>query len=122
VIASETLYNASRLTYSTVPILDDSPVSESGATAHIAHPMKAGMFTSWVAWCGGASAALATRIAAACPVCDSETGQQIRAGIAGEGLVVSIIATVLPFLVMVGVVAVVQIGGLRAKRRRLDGR
>ncbi len=56
----------------------------------------------------------------ACPVCDSVTGEQVRAGIAGEGMVTAALGTLLPFAVTAGVVAVVHFGGRGGPARRRD--
>lgn len=57
------------------------------------------------------------RTARACPVCDSETGQQVRAELRDEHLGVSVLATVVPFVLVLGVVAAVHFGPPRIRRR-----
>ncbi|MGF1632923.1 MAG: hypothetical protein ACFCVE_03655 [Phycisphaerae bacterium] len=52
----------------------------------------------------------------ACPVCDGDTGQQVRAELVDENLGVSLLATVVPFGVVLGVVAAVHFGPPRARR------
>ena len=47
----------------------------------------------------------------ACPICDSPTGEQVRAGIAGDGLTIGVLATLLPFAITAAVVAVIHRGG-----------
>lgn len=59
--------------------------------------------------------------ASACPVCDGETGRAVRTGIVGSDLGVSLLATVTPFVVVVGVVACIHFGGPRRWRRRSAG-
>ena len=54
----------------------------------------------------------------ACPLCDSGTGEQVRAGIAEDGLSAGVLATLLPFALTAGVVAVVHFGGGGGRARR----
>lgn len=54
--------------------------------------------------------------ASACPVCDSPTGEQVRAGIAGDGLAAGLLATLLPFVLTAGVVAAIHFGGHSQRR------
>jgi hypothetical protein len=58
--------------------------------------------------------------ASACPICDSPAGGQVRAGIAGDGIATGVLATLLPFAVTAGVVAVIHFGG-PSRRRPGDG-
>lgn len=58
----------------------------------------------------------------ACPICDSGTGEQVRAGILGEGLAAGLLATLLPFALTAGVVAVVHFGGGSGADARTSGR
>jgi hypothetical protein len=61
-------------------------------------------------------------VAGACPLCDSGTGEQVRAGIAGDSLPSAVLAVLLPFAVTAGVVAVVHFGiGIGGPSRRHDG-
>ena len=62
-------------------------------------------------------------VAGACPLCDSGTGEQVRAGIAGDSLPSALLAVLLPFAVTAGVVMVVHFGiGLGGgPSRRHDG-
>ena len=46
----------------------------------------------------------------ACPLCDTQTGQQVRAGIFNGGFAGTLSAMLLPFLVMAGIVALIQVG------------
>lgn len=46
--------------------------------------------------------------AAACPVCESDTGKQVRAGIFGEEFGTNVVLTLLPFPVLAGLVAVIH--------------
>jgi hypothetical protein len=61
---------------------------------------------------------LGARTLAACPVCHSELGSQIRAGIIGDNLDAALLAIGVPFSVLAGVVL-----GLRQclRRRRRTG-
>ena len=68
--------------------------------------------------------ALATVVSAAseasgCPVCDSENGRQVRAGIAGGDVALGLLAAALPFAVVLAVAAVIHLGG--PARKTLDG-
>jgi len=44
-----------------------------------------------------------------CPVCDSAAGERVRAGLADDLLGVSVLAIVLPFLVLSAIVAVIHL-------------
>jgi hypothetical protein len=59
----------------------------------------------------------------ACPICHSPTGEQVRTGIAGDGLTIGVLATLLPFAITAGVVAVIHfgVGGRGSVQRRDDG-
>jgi hypothetical protein len=46
--------------------------------------------------------------AAACPVCDSETGRTIRAGIFDDDFGANVLLTLLPFPVLAGVVVLIH--------------
>ncbi len=48
--------------------------------------------------------------ATACPVCDTGTGEQVRAGIMDGDLGLNLLATLLPFTVVLAVVAVIHFG------------
>ena len=62
-------------------------------------------------WLTSASVLTAvTTTAMACPVCNTDTGQQVRAGIMDGNFGVSLLATLLPFAVVLGVVAIIQFG------------
>jgi hypothetical protein len=50
--------------------------------------------------------------AGACPICDSETGHQVRASLWNEDFGVNLLATALPFVVALGLTAVIHHGGL----------
>ena len=56
--------------------------------------------------------------AGACPVCDTGTGREVRAELVDENLGVSVLATVAPFAVVLGVVAAVHFGPPRVGRRQ----
>lgn len=51
--------------------------------------------------------------ARACPVCDQETGRQVRAGIFDQSFGLNLIATVIPFAIFLGVVAAIHLSGPR---------
>jgi hypothetical protein len=46
--------------------------------------------------------------AAACPVCDRETGRRVRDGLFDEQLGLNVLATLLPFGVFLGVAAAIR--------------
>lgn len=46
-----------------------------------------------------------------CPVCNSGTGQQVRAQLLDQHLGISVLATVVPFLIVAIVVAAIHFGG-----------
>jgi uncharacterized membrane protein len=48
--------------------------------------------------------------ALACPLCDSETGRQVRAGIFNADFVTNLVLTLLPFPVLLGLVAWIHFG------------
>ena len=50
------------------------------------------------------------RAAPACPVCDGETGERVRAGIFDEHFARNLLAVVLPFPVVAAVAAVIHFG------------
>ena len=54
--------------------------------------------------------------AAACPVCDTGTGQQVRAGILDADFGWTLLAVVLPFPVLLAIVAVLHFGWPRFRR------
>lgn len=69
-----------------------------------------------------AATMLGASLAAACPVCGSETGQQVRAGLFNSDLGVNLLATCLPFALLLGVAAAVHVGWpgrRRSLRQRL---
>ena len=72
--------------------------------------------------CAVVASALAGADAAACPVCDSETGRQVRDGLVDEGLAVNLLAVVLPFAAVGAVVAAVHFGWPLNRRRHGNGR
>ena len=47
----------------------------------------------------------------ACPVCDTATGEQVRAGIMDDQFAFNLFATLLPFPFLVGIVAFIHFGG-----------
>ena len=64
---------------------------------------------------------LAAGDAAACPVCDSGTGRQVRAGILDGDLGLNLLATLLPFMVVLAVVAAIHFGPPRSSKPRRPG-
>ena len=56
------------------------------------------------------------KLATACTVCDSEVGQQVRAGIFGQDFWSTLFAIVAPFPVLLGAIAAVQFGLFRSRR------
>ena len=67
------------------------------------------------------SALLFAAPAHACPMCHSPAGEQVRAGIVGDGLAAGLLATLLPFALTAGVVAAVHFSGGHSRRRAGDG-
>ncbi len=55
--------------------------------------------------------------ASACPVCNSETGEQVRAGLLDGNLALNLLAVVLPFVVLAGVTTVIHFGLPKPKFR-----
>ena len=53
-----------------------------------------------------------------CPVCDTGTGDQVRAGILDENFGRTLLAVLLPFPILLGVVAVIHVGGSGRQERR----
>lgn len=59
--------------------------------------------------CASATLLLASAAtAAACPVCDSDAGRTVRAGIFGDDFGTNVLLTLLPFPVLFGVVALIH--------------
>lgn len=58
--------------------------------------------------------------AGACPVCGTGTGEAVRAEIVGDQLGVSVLATALPFAVVLGVAAVIHSGVPGARKKHGD--
>lgn len=58
----------------------------------------------------------APQLASACTVCDSDVGQQVRAGIFNDGFWSTLLAIVAPFPVLLGGVAAVQFGLFRSRK------
>ena len=63
---------------------------------------------------------LAASAALACPVCDTDTGQQVRAGIFDEDFARNLLLTLLPFPVLLTIVAAIHFGlpGRAARQNR----
>lgn len=49
--------------------------------------------------------------ALACPLCHTETGQQVRAGILGPGFATNLLAILIPFAICLAVTALIYFGG-----------
>jgi hypothetical protein len=49
-------------------------------------------------------------VADACPVCQSETGEQVRAGIVGADFGPNLLVSLLPFLMVLGLAAALHCG------------
>lgn len=54
----------------------------------------------------------------ACPVCDSETGQDVRRGLFNEDFGKNLLITVLPFPIFCGIVALIYYGPPRRERTK----
>ena len=54
-----------------------------------------------------------TPVAGACPICHSETGQKVRAGIFDENFASNLFGSLLPFPIFLGIVAAIH--GLPAR-------
>src|SRR5690349_5265967 len=50
----------------------------------------------------------------ACPLCESETGERVRAGLFGADFGSNLAVTLLPFPVLLGIVALIHFGPPRA--------
>lgn len=48
--------------------------------------------------------------AGSCPVCQSETGQRVRAGLFNDDFVSNLVQTLLPFPVLLGIIALIHFG------------
>lgn len=64
---------------------------------------------------------LLTSPATACPLCESETGRQVREGIFDDDFGNKVVLTLIPFPVLIGVVALIYFGppDLRRFRRNV---
>ena len=60
--------------------------------------------------CVGAMVLISIISASACTVCDSETGQQVRAGVFGEGFWSTLAAVIAPFPVFIIAIALYNFG------------
>jgi len=75
-------------------------------------PLRALIFSA--AW-------LAAARAGACPLCDSGTGRRVRQGVFGTDFVANLAATLLPFLIFLGIAAWVHLGVPTPGGRRSPG-
>ena len=55
------------------------------------------------------SPAMAT-LALSCPLCHTDTGQQVRAGIFGPDFAFNLVITVIPFILFLGITALIYFG------------
>jgi len=53
---------------------------------------------------------LGSRAAFACPLCHTETGKQVRAGIFGPDFGYNLLVTIIPFVVLLGITALIYFG------------
>lgn len=64
-------------------------------------------------------------VVSACPLCDTGTGEQVRAGILDGNFVSTLVTVLLPFPILLGVVAMIHFGLPRPRNRterfKLDG-
>gem|GEM_PF-3586447 len=60
-------------------------------------------------------------VADACPICASETGAEVRAGIFNEDFGWNLLVTVLPFPLMLGIAAALHFGCAPRERGEGDG-
>ena len=60
--------------------------------------------------------------AGACPVCDSDTGRQVREGLVDGDFARNALAVVLPFAAAGGIIAAVHFGWPLNRRRHGNGR
>jgi hypothetical protein len=59
---------------------------------------------------------------AACPLCESETGQQVRAGVFGAEFLANLLLTALPFAVLLAVVTLIHLVPARPRPARSEDR
>lgn len=71
---------------------------------------------------GLATLVAGTTVATACPLCDAGTGEQVRAGILDEHFGRTLVAILLPFPILLGVVAMIHFGGPTAEQPGAGGR
>lgn len=55
-----------------------------------------------------------------CPICDSETGQEVRAGIFDEDFAANLVMVLLPFPVLLGIVAMIYFGVPLPRRKETE--
>lgn len=66
------------------------------------------------------ASALSLSVVSACPLCHTETGRQVRAGIFQDSFITKLAVTAAPFPVFGGVIAFIYFGkpkGLKRKQR-----
>jgi len=54
--------------------------------------------------------------ALACPICDTATGQQVRSGIVDSHFAFNVVATLLPFPILIAIAAFIHFGGGGGRR------
>ena len=59
--------------------------------------------------------ALFTASATACPVCNTDTGVQVRSGLVDANFATTLLAITLPFIILSGVAAAIHFGVPRSK-------
>ena len=71
-----------------------------------------------IATCALALSTFAAAECAACPVCHTETGKEVRAGIFDDDFGKNVALTLAPFPLLIGVVALIHFGVPAPKRFR----
>jgi hypothetical protein len=66
--------------------------------------------------CSGPIGLVVASAAAACPVCHTETGRQVREGIFGADFGFYLLVTAMPFVVLLGITALIYFGLPRGLR------
>ena len=75
---------------------------------------------AWRVCCVGTMVLASIVSASACTVCDSETGQQVRAGVFGEGFWSTLAAVIAPFPVFIIAIALYNFGRPTFRFRSTD--
>jgi len=95
----------------------------SGRAGPPARPRSRGRAGAWLAAAVAALALLVPLAAGACPVCRSETGRAVRAGIVDSAGAATVAALLAPFAVLAAIVLVLHFGWpvRRGPREGRDG-